>query len=51
MSPIASGAHSFLALGLKATAQTASTRKKVPSPSTTAPAKLPPKSGLMVAAP
>ena len=49
--PIASGAHSLRTRGLKATAQTASTSRKVPMPSTTMPAKSPPSSGLIVAAP
>ncbi len=39
--PIAYGAHSWRARGFIATARTASTSRKVPSPSTTPPAKLP----------
>ena len=49
--PIASGAHSLRARGLNATAQTASTSRKVPIPSMQAPATSPDKSGLIDSAP
>ena len=48
MVPIASGAHSWRARGFIATAQIASTSRKVPIASTTAAANVPPSSGLIV---